>query len=81
MRFEQKAPIGTIYEGRAVSLDMSFTTTFDWLVSETGVVKEGSVELVWDVAVSQDDWIVLGRKKGHYVTQVSLTLISLDRPI
>ncbi|KAK1926038.1 trafficking protein particle complex subunit 10 [Papiliotrema laurentii] len=69
VRFEQKAPVGTIYEGRAVSLDMSFTSTFDWLGSETGVVRGGSVELVWDVAVSQDDWIVLGRKKGHYTTQ------------
>lgn len=37
------------------------------------------MELVWDVAVSQDDWIVLGRKKGHYTTQVSFQVVDSDR--
>jgi len=54
---------------------MEFNTTFSWLGQEdlgSGVdVENGRAELTWDIAVSQDDWVVLGRKKGQYTARVS----------
>lgn len=54
---------------------MEFNTTFSWLGQEdlgSGIdVEKGRAELTWDIAVSQDDWVVLGRKKGQYTAQVS----------
>jgi len=75
VRFNHSSPQGSIYEGRAISISMEFNTTFSWLGQEDlglGVdVEKGKAELTWDIAVSQDDWVVLGRKKGQYTAQVS----------
>ena len=68
-------PTGSVYEGRAISLSMEFNTTFSWLgkvgAGARSDIENGRAELVWDVAVSQDDWVVLGKKKGQYVAEVN----------
>lgn len=61
-----------IYEGRAISLNMIFSTTFEWLGEGAESVKSGTREVSWDITVAQEDWIILGRKKGHYKATVSL---------
>jgi len=57
---------------------MEFNTSFSWLGAlDSGSrddIASGKAELVWDVAVSQDDWVVLGRKKGQYIAEVSRVL-------
>lgn len=61
-----------MYEGRAISLNMTFETTFSWLdPAEKDALHNDQVEMMWDVAVSQDDWVILGRKKGQYTAEVS----------
>ena len=71
VRFDHTSPTGGVYEGRAISLNMTFDTTFNWLSSaDKDALHNGEVEMMWDVAVSQDDWVILGRKKGQYTAEV-----------
>lgn len=72
MRFEHLSPSKAVYEGRAISLRMKFDSTFEWLGDEDGATTrdQSEIEIFWDISVSQDDWIVLGRKKGHHAAKV-----------
>ena len=55
-----------IYEGRALSMTLSFRTSFTWAGRSSGRQR-----LVFDIVPNPDDWIVLGRKKGFWDAEVS----------
>jgi hypothetical protein len=46
-------------------MTVSLTSSFMWAGGHE------TVELVYDVVVNTEDWIVLGKKKGYYVADVS----------
>ena len=59
-------PESTI-EGRAITAFVTFRPSFAWAED----VKP--CELVFEVMPSSDDWLVLGKKRGFFIAQVSLT--------
>lgn len=79
IRFDRDNPEGSIYEGRAIAFNVTFSTSFTWL-DRAGQVKgaqDGAgIKVVFDVTCSNDDWVILGMKKGHYVASVSATVAS-----
>nr|XP_031863557.1 uncharacterized protein CI109_000809 [Kwoniella shandongensis]KAA5530629.1 hypothetical protein CI109_000809 [Kwoniella shandongensis] len=67
VRITPTVPTGAIYEGRAISINLSLSTSFAWAgdEEETGDDKK-QTGLVSDVQTNPDDWLVLGKKKGYY---------------
>ncbi|RXK36754.1 hypothetical protein M231_05989 [Tremella mesenterica] len=51
-----------VSEGQALSVKLSLKASFGW----AGEV-EGDLRMVFDVQASADDWLVLGKKKGHII--------------
>lgn len=79
IRFDRDNPEGSIYEGRAIAFNVTFSTSFTWLdrAGQAEGTQEGAgIKVVFDVTCSNDDWVVLGMKKGHYVASVSATAAS-----
>lgn len=66
VRIARKHPNAPIYEGHAVAVSVSIGLSDDW----ASTPLEGEQRLVYDVQTAQEDWIVLGRKKGFFVAKV-----------
>ena len=48
-------------------MDIRMTSHFSWLGPGETLVD---TKLVYDLQINSDDWLVMGRKKGHYVLDV-----------
>jgi len=59
---------GTLYEGRALAFDIELTTSLAWLGNE---VPRDNIRVTYDVQASADDWVIVGKKKGIYIADVS----------
>ncbi|WVQ80318.1 hypothetical protein IAT38_002423 [Cryptococcus sp. DSM 104549] len=66
---------GLIYQGRAIPISLRLSTSSQWMGSVVTKQEEevegsgGGVKgkrLVFDVQASNEDWLVLGKKKGYY---------------
>nr|XP_019048846.1 hypothetical protein I302_02625 [Kwoniella bestiolae CBS 10118]OCF27776.1 hypothetical protein I302_02625 [Kwoniella bestiolae CBS 10118] len=51
-----------IYEGRAINVNLSLSTSFTWAGNHG---KDGN-RLVFDIQ-NNEDWLVVGKKKGYYL--------------
>ena len=86
VRFDQTSPDGMIYVGRAISMNVRLSTTYKWAEvlsassSSGGDAKEKAVEggtsVVFDVVANSEDWVVLGKKKGFYIAEVGVFLMT-----
>lgn len=72
----QLTPSGSpsaVFEGRALSFDLELSTSLAWLGDEA--VSERP-HVTYDLTANVDDWVVVGKKRGVYVANVS----SVRRP-
>lgn len=71
-----------MYEGRALRMTAALSTDLSWL-KDSSHPKE-DLNMGFEVHPDPDDWLVLGKKKGHYRAlvrysippQISLTCLS-----
>lgn len=61
----------SVYEGRALSFDLELSTSLAWLGDETVAERP---QVTYDLTANVDDWVVVGKKRGVYVADVSIPL-------
>lgn len=67
MRISRQNAKAPVYEGHAVAVTASIRISSAWAAEPV----EGEQKLVYDLQAAQDDWIILGRKKGLFSAEVS----------
>nr|XP_018266801.1 uncharacterized protein I303_00779 [Kwoniella dejecticola CBS 10117]OBR88959.1 hypothetical protein I303_00779 [Kwoniella dejecticola CBS 10117] len=73
IRMNPTTTLDKIYEGRAISMRISLTTSFTWCgTSITTHENDEARMLVFDIQ-NNEDWLVLGKKKGYFLADPSKT--------
>lgn len=79
VRLTPTSPTSSVYEGRALAFDLELATSYAWL----GEAEKRVFKVTYDITANAEDWVVVGKKRGIYVadvSEVSCELLTTARP-